>query len=83
MNDLAETISNLRDGIQKLIWYVNSISREEFDEIMTFHNGGRKPGEHWLDGHWQRFRSDFLTWYANVDDELQGTIVEGALKKYL
>ena len=83
MNDLTETVKNLRDRIQKLIWYANSIDRDEFDEIMTFHNGGRKPVSHWLDGQWERFRGNFLAWYADVDEGLQGAIIEGALKKYL
>ena len=79
---MNETIKNLQDGFQKLIWLANSMTRDQFDEMMTIHNG-RRPTENWLDGQWGEFRRDFTYWYANVDGDLQRTFIEMALQKYL
>ena len=80
---MNETIKDIQDAIRKVIWLANSMDRDQFDEMMAFHNGGTRPAGNWLDGQWGEFRRDFASWYANVDDGLQRTFIGMALAKYL
>ena len=68
----------LSRGAVKLIWLANSMGREAFDRFMS--SRGTDAG--WLDGQWDRFRSDFASWYANVDDGLKEEFASMALAKY-